>query len=55
MWVIVYVLLAACVGWIGRNKQIGFVGFFILSLVVTPLVTLFVLMIAEDRRPPLAS
>lgn len=46
----IYVLLAVLVGWLGRHKQVGFVGFLVLSLVFTPVVTLLVLMMSHDRR-----
>lgn len=45
-----YILLSVLVGWLGRHKQIGFVGFLVLSLVFTPVVTLLVLMMSHDRR-----
>ena len=51
MFIVVYVLLSIVVGWLGRHKQIGFVGFLFLSLIVTPVIALFILMIAQDRRP----
>lgn len=46
----IYVLLSILVGWLGRHKQVGFVGFLVLSLVFTPVVTLLVLMMSHDRR-----
>jgi len=51
MLLVVYVLFAIFVGWLGRHKQIGFVGFLLLSLFLTPVITLFILMMAQDRRP----
>jgi hypothetical protein len=51
MYVVVYLLVSIFVGWLGRHKQIGFVGFLIASLILTPLVALFILMMAQDRRP----
>lgn len=51
LMIVLYVLLAVFVGWLGRYKQIGFVGFLLLSLVLTPVITLFILMMAQDRRP----
>jgi hypothetical protein len=50
MLIILYVLTSIFVGWLGRHKQIGFVGFLILSLVTTPVVSFLVLMVAQDRR-----
>ena len=45
-----YVILALIVGLLGRNKQIGFWGFFLLSLVTTPLVTGVFMIINRNRR-----
>lgn len=50
MLVVIYVLLAVFVGWLGRHKQIGFVGFVLLALLTTPVIALFILMVAQDRR-----
>lgn len=50
MAIALYFAAAIFVGWLGHNKQIGFAGFFLLSLVATPIVALVVLMIAHDRR-----
>lgn len=44
-----YVLLAAAVGWLGRRRIIGFTGFFLLSLFLTPLLIALVLMIGAPR------
>jgi hypothetical protein len=54
MLIILYILLSVAVGWFGRNKQIGFVGFLLLSLIVTPVVALFILMMARDRPPAIS-
>ena len=45
-----YVILAVIVGLLGRNKQIGFWGFLVLSLVMTPVVTGFFLVVTRDRK-----
>jgi hypothetical protein len=50
MLIVIYILLAIFVGWLGRHKHIGFVGFLIVSLLATPLIALLVLMITHDRR-----
>jgi hypothetical protein len=50
--VIAYILLAVVVAWLARRTEIGFVGFLILSLVFTPVLTLLILMVARERRPP---
>ena len=51
MLYLIYVVFSLFVGWLGRNKQIGFVGFLLVSLLLTPVVGLVILMIAHDRRP----
>lgn len=45
-----YVILAIIVGLLGRDKQIGFWGFFLLSLLITPLVTGVFMLINRPRR-----
>ncbi|MEM7530372.1 MAG: hypothetical protein AAF416_22485 [Pseudomonadota bacterium] len=49
MYILVYILLCIVVGWLGRRKAIGFVGFFLLSVVITPILTLVALMVTADR------
>jgi hypothetical protein len=48
---VAYVILATIVGLLGRNKIIGFWGFFLLSLVVTPIVTGAFMAISRNRKP----
>lgn len=45
-----YVLGALFVGWLGRRKAIGFLGFMVLALTLTPPVAFLILMIAGERR-----
>jgi len=45
-----YVILALIVGIVGRNKQIGFWGFFLLSMVATPVLTGFFMIVCRPRR-----
>jgi hypothetical protein len=49
-FLIAYVILAVIVGLIGRDKQIGFWGFFLLSLVITPIVPAVFMLIGRPRR-----
>lgn len=51
MPIFLYVLMALIVGWLGRNKSIGFVGYFLLSLALTPLLMFFILLIGYEKRP----
>jgi hypothetical protein len=55
MLLVIYVVFSIFVGWLGRNKQIGFVGFVLLSLLISPVISLIILMMAKDRRPMEAS
>ena len=50
-----YVILALIVGLLGRNKMIGFWGFFLLSLVVTPIVTGLFMILNTNRKPQRAA
>jgi hypothetical protein len=45
----VYLLLCLLVGFIGRNRQIGFAGFFVLSIVLSPLVMTLVFLLGAPR------
>jgi len=47
--VLSYIILCTIVGLMGRNKTIGFWGFFFFSLVLTPLIGFGVLAIARDK------
>jgi hypothetical protein len=49
MWFVIYLLAAIFVGWLGRHKEIGFVGFLLVALIVSPPVGLLILMIAHNR------
>lgn len=49
-FLIAYVILAVIIGLIGRNKQIGFWGFFLLSLLITPLIPGIFMLIGRPRR-----
>lgn len=48
--VLAYVCLAAAVGFLGRKRLVGFAGYFILSLVLTPIVMALALGIAAPRN-----
>lgn len=46
----VWVLLSLVVGFLGRKRAGGFLGFFAASLVFSPLVTLLFLILSRPRR-----
>lgn len=41
---------AVLVGWLGRHRRIGFLGFFLVSLLITPILGLLVLILSADDR-----
>lgn len=41
---------AVLVGFLGRHRRIGFLGFFLVSLLITPLLGLLVLILSADAR-----
>ena len=45
-----YVLLCILVGYLGRKREIGFAGFFILSILLSPLITALILLISGQRK-----
>jgi hypothetical protein len=49
MFLALYVLLSLIAGIIGSDRAIGFWGFFLLSLITTPLATLAVLAVTNRR------
>ena len=46
---IVLILLSVICGYFGRHRLIGFWGFFFLSLIVTPIITLLFLIFTIDK------
>jgi hypothetical protein len=49
--ILIYVGVCALVGWFGSNRRFGFWGYFLFSILFTPLVGL-VLVIAFDKAKP---
>jgi len=49
--IILWIATSAAIGWFGRKRVIGFWGFFVLSLLVSPIITgLFLLVAAPGKR-----
>ncbi|HEV7509224.1 MAG TPA: hypothetical protein VGS07_30390 [Thermoanaerobaculia bacterium] len=42
MLYVMYILLSLAAGWLGRNRQFGFWGFFLAALFLTPPVVLLI-------------
>jgi hypothetical protein len=49
MLVIVYLIMCFVIGIAGRRRRIGFFGFFLLSVILTPIVTLGWLLVTHRR------
>lgn len=45
-----YALLCLLVGYLGRRREIGFAGFFVLSILLTPVITSLILLISGQRK-----
>lgn len=51
---LLWLLLSAFVGYLGRNRAAGFMGTFIAALLFTPLIVSIVLIVSQPaRRQPL--
>ena len=48
--ILLYAGLCALVGYLGRDRAVGFAGYFVLSLLLTPLVMALVLLVGAPRR-----
>lgn len=49
--ILLYVGLCGLVGYFGRERAIGFAGYFVLSLLITPLMMALVLLVGAHRKP----
>jgi hypothetical protein len=47
--IIIYLLLCVLVSWFGRDKAIGSVGFFVMSLFLTPMVVALILLVTTEK------
>ena len=47
--IIVYLVLCIVVSWFGRDKAIGSVGFFVMSLFLTPMVVALILLVTTEK------
>lgn len=46
----VYFMASVLVGFLGRHRAIGFIGFFIASLLITPVLSFLVLAMTATKR-----
>lgn len=45
-----YFLLCALSGYLGRERSMGFLGFFVLAILLTPVVIIIILMMSAPRK-----
>ncbi|MBC7953244.1 MAG: hypothetical protein H7Z12_15660 [Rhodospirillaceae bacterium] len=50
MVVFFYLLFALLVGWFGRNRLIGFPGWFVAGLLLTPPISAMILLFTQSAR-----
>ncbi len=48
--VIFYLVACLVVGFVGRNRRIGLLGFFLCSVVLTPLITFLILVLSAPKK-----
>lgn len=46
----IYLVLCVVAGFFGRRRVLGALGFFLLSVIVTPLLTIIILILTAPRR-----
>jgi len=51
IYVVIYVMVAVLVGLCGRHRRMGFLGSFVLSLVISPPLALLFLYLTTEVRP----
>jgi hypothetical protein len=52
---ILYVALAIVVGFVGRNSRLGFWGVTLLSMAISPVISIFLVLFLSDRGRPFFS
>jgi len=48
--VVLYIIAAALVGFAGRNRRIGFPGFFVISLLLTPVLGFVIVFLSAPGK-----
>jgi hypothetical protein len=48
--ILFYLFACLAVGFVGRNRRIGLLGFFLASIVLTPLITLLILVLSAPKK-----
>ncbi len=48
---LVYVAVSFVVGYLGRNRKMGFWGYFFATLLLTPFIGVLLLVISDKKKP----
>ncbi len=48
---LLYILVSVLVGFLGRNKKLGFWGYFFGSMLLTPLIGILLVLASSPRNP----
>lgn len=46
-----YIFISFIVGYLGRNRKMGFWGYFFATLLLTPFVGVVLLLVSDKRKP----
>jgi len=49
--IVLYLLLCLLMGLLGRNRKLGFWGYFFGSIILTPIIGLILLLASDPRKP----
>lgn len=52
MFIALYLIFCLAVAFLGRARRIGALGFFLVSLLLTPILALLILILTSDNRVP---
>lgn len=47
---VLYIAACALVGYAGRSRRIGFLGFFLVSILLTPIIALLILLLSAPSK-----
>jgi len=53
IWV-VYIIFCLAIGTFGRNRKLGFWGYFLSSLILTPLIGLILVLATDEKEKTIA-
>jgi hypothetical protein len=51
VYVLLYLLISACIGFLGRKRTLRFLGYFLFSILLTPIGGILLLIPSEEIEP----